>query len=67
MSFGFGEHLCLGAPHARLIVRTLLAALCRKIQRIDVLEVVDHLESADNFTRKTGYQKLILRLLPRVA
>jgi cytochrome P450 len=24
LAFGFGEHLCLGAPHARLILRTLL-------------------------------------------
>src|SRR5258707_15893182 len=24
LSFGFGEHLCLGAPHARLIMRSLL-------------------------------------------
>ncbi len=27
LSFGFGPHLCLGAPHARLIVRSLLQAL----------------------------------------
>ncbi|MDZ4288335.1 MAG: cytochrome P450, partial [Prosthecobacter sp.] len=27
ISFGFGTHLCLGAPHARLIVRSLLQAL----------------------------------------
>jgi len=28
LSFGFGNHLCLGAPHARLILRTLLQRCC---------------------------------------
>ena len=30
VSFGFGTHLCLGAPHARLIIRSLLEALVAK-------------------------------------
>ena len=64
VSFGFGEHLCLGAPHARLIVRVLLATLCRKIHRIEVLESVDLLEQEACFTRKVGFSKLRLRLLP---
>jgi len=62
VSFGFGEHLCLGAPHARLIVRTLLAQLCEKIARIELLESEDHLEHEANFTRKIGYKKLRLRI-----
>lgn len=62
VSFGFGTHLCLGAPHARLIVRTLLAKLCQKIQRVEVLESVDQLEQEEKFTRKVGYSKLRLRL-----
>ncbi len=62
VAFGFGEHLCLGAPHARLIIRTLLAALCRKIQQIEVLEAVDQLEQEEKFTRKVGFEKLRLRL-----
>jgi cytochrome P450 len=64
VAFGFGEHLCLGAPHARLIVRVLLAQLCRKIQRIEVLEAVDQIEQEAKFTRKVGFVKLRLRLLP---
>jgi cytochrome P450 len=64
VSFGFGEHLCLGAPHARLIVRTLLMKLCRKIQCIEVIESVDQLEHEEKFTRMVGYQRLRLRLVP---
>jgi cytochrome P450 len=64
VSFGFGEHLCLGAPHARLVVRTLLAKLCEKIGRIEILETEDHLEHEEKFTRKVGYAKLRLRIHP---
>jgi cytochrome P450 len=39
MSFGFGPHFCLGAQHARLIVRSLLEALTGRVERITVLEV----------------------------
>jgi cytochrome P450 len=65
VSFGFGEHLCLGAPHARLIVRTLLAKLCGKVARIGLIGSEDHLEHEEKFTRKVGYVQLRLRLLPR--
>ncbi|MFU8892547.1 MAG: cytochrome P450 [Luteolibacter sp.] len=64
VSFGFGTHLCLGAPHARLIVRTLIAKLCEKIARIEILESEDHLEREATFTRKVGYATLRLRLAP---
>jgi cytochrome P450 len=64
LAFGFGEHLCLGAPHARLIVRTLLAKLCQKVSHIEVLESLDHIEREEKFTRKVGYATLRLRLHP---
>lgn len=64
VSFGFGEHLCLGAPHARLIIRTLLAKLCEKIERIDVLEAAELTEEEAKFTRMVGVSKLRLRLSP---
>ncbi len=65
VSFGFGEHLCLGAPHARLIVRTLLQKLCDKVERIEVLEAVDHVEREETFTRPVGFEKLWVRLVGR--
>jgi hypothetical protein len=42
----------------------LLATLCRKIHHIEVLETVDQLEQEAGFTRKVGFSKLRLRLLP---
>ena len=38
VAFGFGTHLCLGAPHARLILRTLLEALVGRVRTITVLD-----------------------------
>ena len=38
IAFGFGNHLCLGAPHARLIVRTILKLLTEKVAMIEVLK-----------------------------
>ena len=64
VAFGFGEHLCLGAAHARLIVRTLLMKLCEKVARIHVLASEDHVEREQSFSRKVGYAKLHLRLDP---
>lgn len=65
VSFGFGEHLCLGAPHARLIVRTLLQKLCDKVERIEVLEAVENVEREEVFTRAVGFEKLRVRLVGR--
>jgi cytochrome P450 len=37
VAFGAGDHTCLGAPHARLILRTLLAELTRQVAGIETL------------------------------
>ncbi|NCA10897.1 cytochrome P450, partial [bacterium] len=37
VAFGFGVHLCLGAAHARTVVRTLLAVLCRRVGGIELV------------------------------
>ncbi len=55
LSFGFGPHLCLGAPHARLIVRSLLEALSGRVGRITVLEAKQHLEHEARYERANGY------------
>jgi len=58
LSFGFGAHLCLGAPHARLIVRTLLEALARRVARIAVIEAREHVEHEARYERANGYDLL---------
>ena len=64
ISFGFGTHLCLGAPHARLIVRCLLQALTGRVARITVLEAKEHIENEAHYQRSNGYESLTVKLAP---
>lgn len=67
VAFGFGAHLCLGAAHARLLVRVLLENFVRKIGRIELLEAQAHIESETAYQRAVGYDRLQVKLtaLPR--
>ena len=64
ISFGFGAHLCLGAPHARLIVRSLLQALIGQVGSITVLEAREHVENEARYQRPNGYDSLTVKLAP---
>ena len=64
LSFGFGPHLCLGAPHSRLIVRSLLQALTGRVAKIDVLEAKEHIEHEARYQRANGYESLTVKLTP---
>lgn len=65
LSFGFGEHLCLGAPHARLIVRSLLQALTQRVAKVTVLEAKEHVEHESAYDRPNGFDSLTLKLTRR--
>lgn len=65
LSFGFGTHLCLGAPHARLIVRTLLQALVSRVAAVRIIEAKDHVEHEERYDRVNGYDSLVVQFLPR--
>ena len=65
ISFGFGTHLCLGAPHARLIVRSLLEALIERVAKIEVLEAKAHIEHEAEYERANGYDSLTVKLVSR--
>lgn len=62
VSFGFSHHNCLGANHARQIMRQLLATLAIKVQSIEVHEALDNIETMGEFSRKVGFYKLIASL-----
>jgi cytochrome P450 len=62
VAFGFGPHLCLGAAHARLIVRTLLKALCRDVAAIEILEACESLERETSYERSLAYKSLVVRI-----
>lgn len=65
LSFGFGAHLCLGAPHARLIVRTLLQRLSARVKDITVLQANAHAEKEAGYQRPVGYDSLSVRFSRR--
>lgn len=65
ISFGFGTHLCLGAPHARLIVRCLLQALVARVAKIEVAAAEQHVEKESHYQRAVGYESLTVRFTGR--
>jgi cytochrome P450 len=65
VAFGFGAHLCLGAAHARTVVRTLLAVLCRRVAGIDLVAKQERVEHTAAYDRPLGYESLTVRFRPR--
>lgn len=63
VGFGFGPHTCLGAPHARLIIRSLLKALCDQVQRIELISFEPRVEHEASFIRQVGYDVVNVRLI----
>ena len=61
IGFGFGPHNCLGAPHARLVIRTLLKMLCQKVQAIELYSCVPRIEKETSYTRQVGYDQAMVR------
>lgn len=65
LSFGFGAHLCLGAAHARLLLRTLLQQCTKHVGRITVLDAMERVENEARYQRTVGYEALRVRIEPR--
>ncbi|PAW59961.1 MAG: cytochrome [Verrucomicrobiia bacterium Tous-C3TDCM] len=64
LSFGFGAHLCLGAAHARLLLRTLLMKCTERVGAISVVDALPRVEIETCYQRPLGYESLVLKLLP---
>jgi len=58
VAFGFGIHNCLGAHHARAIMRGLVTKLSQKLKAIDLLDFENHVEVEKDYTRTGGYEHL---------
>ena len=65
ISFGFGEHLCLGAPHARLLLRTLLQKCVELLDGMEIVSAEERTETEHSYERKLGYDSLVLKFRPR--
>lgn len=60
VAFGFGHHNCLGAHHARAIMRSFLTQFTSMVSEIKVLEEVPAMEVEKDYTRQIGFNKLVV-------
>ena len=65
LAFGFGAHLCMGAAHARLMLRTLLQKCTERVAGIQVLAAKERVETEARYQRALGYESLSVKLSPR--
>ncbi len=65
LAFGFGAHLCLGAAHARLLLRTLLEKCVERVDVIDILSARERVEDEAAYKRVMGYESLSVKLTAR--
>lgn len=62
VGFGFSHHNCLGATHARQILKTLITVLTEKVTIMEVVDFEENIEDWGEFKRKVGFHKLILNI-----
>ncbi|WP_027395200.1 cytochrome P450 [Aquimarina latercula] len=60
VSFGFSHHKCLGATHARQIMKILLQVLTKKVASINIIDAQENIEELGEFKRKVGFNSLIV-------
>jgi len=63
VAFGVGPHVCLGASHARLILRTLLQKCTARVARITLLDAKERVENEARYQRVVGYEYLTVKLV----
>ncbi len=62
VSFGFSHHNCLGATHARQLLRQLVLSLASKVASIDTLKADENIEKLGEFSRKVGFNSFQVSL-----
>jgi cytochrome P450 len=62
IAFGAGDHFCLGAFHARLIIRELIKQLSKYVRKISIIEEKPNIETTADFQRQIGYERLVVKM-----
>ncbi len=62
IAFGAGAHICLGAPHARLITRALLSKLSERVGEITMIEAEELVENEAEYDRTVAYESLTVKM-----
>lgn len=58
LSFGFGTHNCLGATHARTIMKIVVEVLTEKVSTMEIVIAEENIEDLGDFKRKVGFHRL---------
>lgn len=58
VGFGFGIHNCLGATHARQLLRKTLTHLVEKVDSIQIQSFKENMETIGEIQRKVGFEEL---------
>ena len=61
LAFGFGTHLCMGALHARVLLRTLLQKCTERIADIKIIAAKKRVEHEARYERELGYESLVVK------
>lgn len=61
VAFGFGHHNCLGAHHARAIMRSFLAQFPQLVSKIEIVEEKPCMEVEKDYTRQIGFDHLVVK------
>ncbi|CAM4248721.1 cytochrome P450 [Zobellia nedashkovskayae] len=64
VGFGFSHHNCLGATHARQIMKILLQTLAEKIGSFEILDYEENIEDLHHFKRKVGFHSINMKFNP---
>lgn len=65
IAFGSGAHLCLGAAHARLIIRSLLKALAEQVADLHLISDQPKIEEEAHYKRHNAYHELHVKVEPK--
>jgi cytochrome P450 len=60
VAFGFGHHNCLGAHHARAIMRSFLDQFPKLVSAVQVVSEDPCMESEKDYTRQIGFNHLVV-------
>jgi cytochrome P450 len=64
VAFGFGPHLCIGASHARLLLRTVLQQIADRVKSIEIRAAEAAIERGP-YTRPIGFERLEIAVKQR--
>ena len=61
VAFGFGTHNCLGATHARTVLRILVETLIEKMESMEIMDCEENIEDWGGIQRKVGFHSIQIK------